>query len=87
MPASFTMLAHLAQASRRPQRSWLAFVPRRSYAEKADGSKEDPFKAGPSFNRWLREEGAKFKDPRQPKNWLGGQVVEFVLVALVLRGD
>ncbi|KAI0756302.1 eukaryotic mitochondrial regulator protein-domain-containing protein [Daedaleopsis nitida] len=68
------MLAHLAQASRRPARSWLSLVPSRQYAVKSDGGPEDPFKQGPTYAQWLRNEGLKFKDPVRAKNWLGGQV-------------
>ncbi|RPD82243.1 hypothetical protein L226DRAFT_607404 [Lentinus tigrinus ALCF2SS1-7] len=67
------MLAHLAQASRRPARSWLALAPRRQYAAKSEGGPEDPFKQGPSYALWLRTEGIKYKEPHRPKNWLGGE--------------
>ncbi|KAI0673723.1 eukaryotic mitochondrial regulator protein-domain-containing protein [Trametes maxima] len=66
------MLAHLAQASRRPARSWLSVVPRRHYAAGPDAA--DPFKEGPSYAVWLRNEGVKYKEPHRPKNWLGGEV-------------
>ena len=82
------MLAHLAQASRRPatqaataSRSCLTVAPRRHYAQKSEGGPEDPFKAGPSYAQWLRTEGIKYKEAHRPKNWLGGEVVEFVLSA------
>ncbi|KAL7285522.1 hypothetical protein ACG7TL_000624 [Trametes sanguinea] len=66
------MLAHLAQASRRPSRSWLSVAcARRTYAEKADKS---VLGGDPSYAVWLRTEGAKFKDPFKPNNWLGGEV-------------
>ncbi len=74
------MLAHLAQASRRPARSWLTLAPRRHYAAKSEGGPEDPFTQGPSYAVWLRTEGIKYKEPHRPKNWLGGEVVEFVYV-------
>ncbi|CDO73048.1 hypothetical protein BN946_scf185007.g102 [Trametes cinnabarina] len=65
------MLAHLAQASRRPGRSWLSVAgARRTYAEKADKS---VLGGDPSYAVWLRSEGAKYKEPHRPKNWLGGQ--------------
>ncbi|KAI0828914.1 eukaryotic mitochondrial regulator protein-domain-containing protein [Trametes gibbosa] len=65
------MLAHLAQASRRPPRSWLpAVVPRRHYAAGPDSA--DPFKEGPTYATWLRTEGLKYRDPHRPNNWLGG---------------
>lgn len=76
------MLAHLAQASRRPTRSWIsALAPRRHYAAGPDSA--DPFKEGPSYALWLRTEGVKYKEPHRPNNWLGGEVVESV--ALVAR--
>ncbi|RDX51203.1 hypothetical protein OH76DRAFT_1436396 [Lentinus brumalis] len=68
------MLAHLAQASRRPARSWLTLAPRRHYAAKSEGGPEDPFTQGPSYAVWLRTEGIKYKEPHRPKNWLGGEV-------------
>ncbi|KAI0714949.1 eukaryotic mitochondrial regulator protein-domain-containing protein [Earliella scabrosa] len=68
------MLAHLAQAARRPARSsWLALAPRRQYAAKSEGGPEDPFTQGPTYAQWLRTEGVKYKDPHRAKNWLGGQ--------------
>ena len=80
LPARPPMLAHLAQAARRPARSsWLALAPRRQYAAKSEGGPEDPFTQGPTYAQWLRTEGVKYKDPHRAKNWLGGQVVEFVL--------
>ena len=78
LPAKLAMLAHLAQASRRPARSWLSLVPSRQYAAKAYGGPEDPFAQGPTYAQWLRTEAVKYKDPVRAKNWLGGQVVEFV---------
>ena len=78
LPAELTMLVHLAQASRRPARSWLASAPRRLYAAKSEGGPEDPFTQGPSYSQWLQSEGVKYQDPHRPKNWLGGQVVESV---------
>ncbi|KAH9849276.1 eukaryotic mitochondrial regulator protein-domain-containing protein [Lenzites betulinus] len=66
------MLAHLAQASRRPARSWLsAIAPRRHYAAGPDSA--DPFKEGPTYATWLRTEGLKYRDPHRPNNWLGGE--------------
>ncbi|KAI0363051.1 hypothetical protein BV20DRAFT_1007847 [Pilatotrama ljubarskyi] len=66
------MLAHLAQASRRPARSsWLSLVPKRHYAAGPDSA--DPFEEGPSYAQWLRTEGVKYKEPHRPKNWLGGE--------------
>ncbi|EIW63926.1 uncharacterized protein TRAVEDRAFT_61766 [Trametes versicolor FP-101664 SS1] len=66
------MLAHLAQASRRPTRSWIsALAPRRHYAAGPDSA--DPFKEGPSYALWLRTEGVKYKEPHRPNNWLGGE--------------
>ncbi|KAI0640004.1 eukaryotic mitochondrial regulator protein-domain-containing protein [Trametes polyzona] len=68
------MLAHLAQASRRPTRSWLAsLAPRRHYAAGGPDS-ADPFKEGPTYAQWLRKEGVKYKEPHRPNNWLGGEV-------------
>ncbi|KAH9897818.1 eukaryotic mitochondrial regulator protein-domain-containing protein [Cubamyces lactineus] len=62
------MLAHLAQASRRPARSWLSIASsRRTYAIKA--SVDD----GPTYAAWLRKEGVKYREPHKPKNWLGGE--------------
>jgi hypothetical protein len=29
----------------------------------------------PTLNEWLKGEGAQFKEPRKPRNWLGGDVV------------
>ena len=78
LPAGLAMLAHLAQASRRPARSWLARAPRRQYAAKTEGGPDDPFKHGPSYALWLRTEGVKYKEAHRPKNWLGDEVVEFV---------
>lgn len=75
------MLAHLAQASRRPARSWLTLAPCRHYAAKSEGP-EDPFEQGPTYAQWLRTEGLKYKEAHRPKNWLGGEVVEFVSCTL-----
>ena len=79
------MLAHLTQASRRPAtqattaaRTCISLVPRRHYAQNAEAV-ADPFKAGPTYAQWLRSEGIKYKEAHRPNNWLGGEVVEFVL--------
>ncbi|KAI8990591.1 eukaryotic mitochondrial regulator protein-domain-containing protein [Trametes punicea] len=64
------MLAHLAQASRRPARSWLSVAARRTYADK--GEKSD-LGGDPSYAVWLRTEGVKYKEPHKPRNWLGGE--------------
>ncbi|KAI0334345.1 hypothetical protein GY45DRAFT_1334257 [Cubamyces sp. BRFM 1775] len=62
------MLAHLAQASRRPARSWLS-VPssRRNYARKLDVSGD------PNYGEWLNTHGGKYREPHKPNNWLGGE--------------
>ena len=80
------MLAHLTNASRRPAaqattaaRTWLAVAPRRHYASQNAETVADPFKAGPTYAQWLRAEGLKYKEAHRPNNWLGGEVVEFVL--------
>ncbi len=80
------MLAHLTQASRRPAtqatttaRTWLSVAPRRHYAAQNAETVADPFKAGPTYAQWLRSEGLKYKDAHRPNNWLGNEVVEFVL--------
>ncbi|KAI0800675.1 eukaryotic mitochondrial regulator protein-domain-containing protein [Fomes fomentarius] len=67
------MLAHLAQASRRPVRSWITLASCRHYAAKSEGP-EDPFDQGPTYAQWLRTEGLKYKEAHRPKNWLGGEV-------------
>ena len=85
LPAKLAMLAHLAQASRRPARSWFALAPRRQYAAKTEGGPEDPFTQGPTYALWLRTEGIKYKEPHRRKNWLGGEVVEFVYMCTCRR--
>lgn len=76
------MLAHLTQASRRPARSWLSVASsRRNYAAKVDTSSD------PEYGVWLRKEGVKYREPHKPKNWLGGEVVEFVYFSLTPRAN
>jgi hypothetical protein len=33
----------------------------------------------PTLNEWLNGEGAKFKEPKKPRNWLGGDVVRHAI--------
>lgn len=33
----------------------------------------------PGFNKWLETTGKRFKEAHRPRNWLGDEVVEFVL--------
>lgn len=97
------MLAHLRRFSASTTRSFRATYSRqisctsvRNAEELAESSQageqvqEQPTSSAftdPSYETWLQGPGRQFKDPHRPRNWLGGQVVEYLSSSIVFSPD
>jgi hypothetical protein len=52
----------------------------------ADGKSEGGWSArkDPAWSTWKKTVGKQFEQPHRPRNWLGGEVVEFVSVCVLI---